>query len=168
MNELNWTVLIEKRFSSTGDVSLNKHIIWISCQKKHFFRHFRLFEFIWFNCKSAWPIQFTFRILFRRHSSVSKVCRLDNLCRENSFYFLHSRKNLYLYKKFKMPAVNIKKVLVCDAVDESCIQLLKNNGIEVSHIAFCFAQYFLYMRCGGLLTNAYIHKTTVSLFRQIE
>lgn len=27
--------------------------------------------------------------------------------------------------------VNIQNVLVCDAVDESCIQLLKSNGIKV-------------------------------------
>lgn len=29
--------------------------------------------------------------------------------------------------------VNIKNVLVCDAVDESCIQLLKQNGIKVDY-----------------------------------
>lgn len=27
--------------------------------------------------------------------------------------------------------VDIQNVLVCDAVDESCIQLLKQNGIKV-------------------------------------
>lgn len=33
-------------------------------------------------------------------------------------------------QKITMP-VNIQNVLVCDAVDESCIQLLKQNGIKV-------------------------------------
>lgn len=32
--------------------------------------------------------------------------------------------------------VNIKNVLVCDAVDESCIQLLKKNGINVNIAIF--------------------------------
>lgn len=31
--------------------------------------------------------------------------------------------------------VNIKKVLVCDAVDKACIELLESNGISV--IIFC-------------------------------
>lgn len=28
--------------------------------------------------------------------------------------------------------VEIKNVLICDAVDQSCVDLLKNNGINVS------------------------------------
>lgn len=29
--------------------------------------------------------------------------------------------------------INIKNVLVCDAVDQSCVDLLKSNGIEVDY-----------------------------------
>lgn len=32
----------------------------------------------------------------------------------------------------KMP-IDIKNVLVCDAVDQSCVDLLKNNGISVDY-----------------------------------
>jgi hypothetical protein len=31
-----------------------------------------------------------------------------------------------------MPVIDIRNVLVCDAVDESCVALLKENGIKVS------------------------------------
>lgn len=33
--------------------------------------------------------------------------------------------------------VNIKNVLVCDAVDASCIELLKQNGINVIYFTIC-------------------------------
>lgn len=29
--------------------------------------------------------------------------------------------------------IDIKTVLVCDAVDQSCVELLKNNGISVDY-----------------------------------
>lgn len=29
--------------------------------------------------------------------------------------------------------IDIKKVLICDAVDQSCVDLLKANGIEVDY-----------------------------------
>lgn len=32
----------------------------------------------------------------------------------------------------KMP-IDIQKVLVCDAVDPSCVELLKSNGISVDY-----------------------------------
>lgn len=32
-----------------------------------------------------------------------------------------------------MPAVDIKRVLVCDAVDSACVELLKSHGIEVTY-----------------------------------
>lgn len=33
-----------------------------------------------------------------------------------------------------MPVVPIKNVLVCDAVDSACVDLLKENGINVCSI----------------------------------
>lgn len=44
--------------------------------------------------------------------------------------------------------LNIKKVLVCDAVDKACIELLQSNGISVriiffysNLISFCVEKY---------------------------
>lgn len=44
--------------------------------------------------------------------------------------------------------VDIKNVLVCDAVDESCIQLLKQNGIKVIQkiLSIAFLSPNLYMQ----------------------
>lgn len=56
--------------------------------------------------------------------------------------------------------VNIQKVLVCDAVDESCIQLLKQNGIQVRTHSLCvYAVWF----CRIMYTQTQIHSQRAHL-----
>lgn len=41
--------------------------------------------------------------------------------------------------------VQIKNVLVCDAVDESCIELLKQNGINVIKHSKIFLEFLFFI-----------------------
>lgn len=45
-----------------------------------------------------------------------------------------------------MPVVAIKNVLVCDAVDSACVDLLKENGINVgsNKIVFKFFKKYIF------------------------
>lgn len=70
----------------------------------------------------------------------SGVVKLEAKPAENNNqlkYVLHRDQS----DKVIMPVVNIKNVLVCDAVDSACVDLLKSNGINVSLMLCSFIKH---------------------------
>lgn len=92
----------------------------------------------------------------QRHSSVSPklFCLKDHKTFPHFGICSARRERKKSFRWVSTMPVDIQNVLVCDAVDESCIQLLKQNGIKV---IYSRRSLFICCYCCCIVESAYIN-----------